>query len=403
MSELGRKLMKNQWTNFYTGYVLVKAYGKGTERLINALIRQKTHIWDIKRTGTDQLVFFIDVKEISKLRQAVRQTDCKVTFIKGRGGPFFLKKMLKNSGFIAGLFAFLLSIFILSNMIWGIEVYDAEPETEYEIRKELDKMGVRIGKIQFFLDDVEEIQRRLSERIEVLTWVGVELKGTTYHLRVVEKEQPEEIEEVSPQNLVAKKTAVITKMVIEKGQPTVSINDFVVKGQLLVSGVIGKDDYKQLVPATGMIYGETWYKAVVEVPLTTHFSVLNGDEYSKHYVGFGGVRIPVWGFKEPEYKAFEIDSTEKPLHFFQWTLPISYQVSTKRSKEEIVRKYSKDEAIQAAKKMAKGNVEKQISDEAEIIGEKVLHETIENGKVKLSIHYQVIENIAMGQSIIQGD
>ena len=28
---------------------------------------------------------------------------------------------------------------------------------------------------------------------------------------------------------------------------------------------------------------------------------------------------------------------------------------------------------------------------------------IDNGKVKLSIHYQVIEDIAIGQPIIQGD
>ena len=30
-------------------------------------------------------------------------------------------------------------------------------------------------------------------------------------------------------------------------------------------------------------------------------------------------------------------------------------------------------------------------------------ETIDNGKVTLSIHYQVIEDIAIGQPIIQGD
>ncbi|MDQ7864118.1 hypothetical protein RCO48_32715 [Peribacillus frigoritolerans] len=34
---------------------------------------------------------------------------------------------------------------------------------------------------------------------------------------------------------------------------------------------------------------------------------------------------------------------------------------------------------------------------------KILHESMENGKVKLSIHYQVIEDIAIGQPIIQGD
>ena len=40
---------------------------------------------------------------------------------------------------------------------------------------------------------------------------------------------------------------------------------------------------------------------------------------------------------------------------------------------------------------------------SEIIGEKILHEGIENGKVVLSIHYQVLENIGNERPIVQGD
>ena len=43
-----------------------------------------------------------------------------------------------------------------------------------------------------------------TNNIEEITWVGVELKGTTYHLQVVEKNEPEQTEYLSPQNLVAK-------------------------------------------------------------------------------------------------------------------------------------------------------------------------------------------------------
>ena len=74
-----------------------------------------------------------------------------------------------------------------------------------------------------------------------------------------------------------------------------------------------------------------------------------------------------------------------------------------RSKDDIVRNYTKEEAIKEGKKMARADLRKQLEDEDEIVGEKVLQESMENGKVKLSIHYQVIENIAVGQPIIQGD
>ena len=83
----------------------------------------------------------MDVADITKLRQIVRKSDCKVTFLQGKGLPFLWKRVLKNSGFLVGIVAFLLCIFVLSNMVWGIEVHNAKPETEHTIRKELRSNG----------------------------------------------------------------------------------------------------------------------------------------------------------------------------------------------------------------------------------------------------------------------
>ncbi len=65
--------------------------------------------------------------------------------------------------------------------------------------------------------------------------------------------------------------------------------------------------------------------------------------------------------------------------------------------------YTKDEAVKAAVKLARNNLQSGIGDEAVIEDEKILQEKIENGKVKVTIHFKVLENIAIGQPIIQGD
>lgn len=395
--------MKNQWTNFFTGYVKVKAYGKGTERLINHLTRRGIIVWNVSRLDGDTLVFHIELADLFKLRQIVRKSDCKVTFLRGNGLPFLWKRVLKNSGFLVGIIAFLLCIFILSNMVWGIQVHNAKPETEYMIRKELDRMGVKIGKLQFNIDDVDTIQRKLSDRIEVLTWVGVELKGTTFHFQVVEKQQPEKVEVTSPQNLVASKKAIVTQMFVEKGKSIVKVNDYVGKGQLLVSGIIGTEKEPEIVSAKGIVKGQTWYRATVTVPLKTKFAVYDGAEQTRHYLNIANISIPVWGFTKLDYLQYEEETTVRPLYFLQWELPVRLKERVWRSKEDVTREYTEKEAIAEGKKMARRDLEKKLIEDAEIIGEKILHESIDHGKVRLSIHYQVIEDIAVGQPIIQGD
>lgn len=385
------------------GYVKVKAFGKGTERFINQLTRRGMRVWEVKRVGDDVLVFHIQLADLSKLRQIVRKSECKVTFLQGKGIPFLRKRILKNSGFLVGMFAFLFCLFILSNMVWGIHIHNAKPETEHHIRKELDRMGVKVGRLQFRMDDVDAIQSALSDRIEELTWVGVELKGTIFHFQVVEKQQPKKVEDTSPQHLIATKKAIITQMYVEKGKSIVNVHDYVGKGQLLVSGIIGSEDKPEIIAAKGVIKGQTWYKVTVEVPLKTTFSVYDGKETTRYYLHVKGISLPVWGFSKMDFQEYEEDITVRPFYFLKWQLPVFYKERTWRSKQDITRVYTKKEAFVKGEEVAKRNLEKQLAADAEIIGEKILQETLDNGKVTLSIHYQVIEDIATGQPIIQGE
>lgn len=395
--------MKNQWIDFYSGIITVKVSGKGIERFINKLIRSNITIWNVKRHGTEAVIFNVKLRDIKHLRLAVRNSGCKIRFQRRIGLPFFIKKLIKNSGILIGAALFVMTILVLSNMVWGVEIKGANPATEYQIRKELDKMGIKTGKLQFFIEDVETIQRQLTNNIQVLTWVGVELKGTTYHLQVVEKNEPEKPELVGPQHLVAKKEAIITKIFVEDGKPLVNVNDHVIPGQLLVSGLIGKEGQTEQVSAKGEIKGETWYKSYVELPLNSTFQVYNGNEMRKYFIKIGDLSIPIWGFGKPKFTEYETEETIRTIHFLRWELPAAYVNSTFREREQVTRVYSHEEAIKRAKEIAIKDIKNNLTEDATIKGEKILHQAIVDGKVKLSIHFQIIENIAEGQPIIQGD
>jgi len=397
------EIMKNHWIEYLTGIITVKATGKGLERFLNKLLKNDIAIWRVKKHGPQAVTFQISLKKIHHFRRLVRGSGIKIEFQRRAGAPFLYKRLWKNSGFVMGLFLFLGLVLTLSNMVWGIEVKGANPATEYQIRKQLDKMDIKIGKFQFFAKELDEIQAELTNNIDAITWIGVELKGTTYHFQVVEKNEPKKKEEVGPQNLVATKKATIVSDFVESGTKQYTINEVVKKGQLLVSGTIGKEDNTKSVSAKGKVWGEVWYTTEVTVPLETTFQVFNGEEKQKFYIRLGKWDIPVWGFGKVEYKQFEKEENETNVKFFKWELPVKVVNETYREKEIVKRGYSGKEAVKKGKEDARKDIMKRIGEDGKIKEEKILQQDIKNGKVKLNIAFTTVENIAKAHPLTQGD
>lgn len=395
--------MKNQWVYFFTGSVTVKVTGKGLERFLNRLSRQGIYVWEVRRLDENSITFKLSLNKIHHFRRAIRKSGCSASFIDKHGFPFYIKRLIYNGGFLAGLATFFVLIFILSNMIWGIEIEGAEPKTEERIWKELDKLGVQIGSLQLLTDSAEEIQRTLTNNIPAITWVGVRVEGTVYKLQVVEKNQPKPEKETGPQHLVAAKKGIIVKMYVQEGQPMVAINDYVKKGQQLVSGEIGVEDRYSYIASKGEIIAETWYKSEVSIPLKKELTVLTGNEKNKHYLKFWKWDVPIWGYGNPKFEEYDQDLTTHPFKFLRWELPIRYKEINIHEVEKAKHELNQEEAVAAGIEIAKKDLLSKLGEEAKIVKENILHKEVENGKVKITIHFTVHEDIAKGQPIIQGD
>ncbi|SID12557.1 sporulation protein YqfD [Mycobacteroides abscessus subsp. abscessus] len=141
----------------------------------------------------------------------------------------------------------------------------------------------------------------------------------------------------------------------------------------------------------------------MKLPLKSTLQVFSGGEKRKYYFDIGNFSIPVWGFGKPEFSEYEIEENRKDIKFLKWTLPLGFTSRTMRESETVTRIYSNEEAFEVAKDLARKDIKNSLSEDAKIKGEKILHQSVENGKVFIAIHFQIIENIAEGQSIIQGD
>ncbi len=396
--------MKNQWIHYFTGYLTVEIRGTGAERFLNRCMREGIYIWNVKRLDESALAGKVGLEDVTRLRAAVRGSGCKLSFKSRHGLPFFMRRIYSNTGIAAGGLFFLLIFTLLSNMVWGIEIEGADPETEHHLRNVLHDNGIEKGSFHFNMPDNDEIQTLVMSKADNITWVGVRLNGTTYHLHVVQKEQPEESEKTGKHHLVAARKAVIRDVFVERGQAQVKVNDFVERGQLLVSGIIGSEEHNKVVGAKGDVLGETWYKSKVSIPLETDFDVLTGEQVKKWRLEAGRLSIPFWGFwKKPDFVQYDVETTTRPLYFFKMKLPFYITHTTIHETESVTRTYTEKQAVKKAILAAKDELMQKLDKEAIIKDEKVLQQGKQDGKVNVIIHFTVIEDIVREQTINQGD
>ncbi|WP_163539597.1 sporulation protein YqfD [Gracilibacillus sp. YIM 98692] len=401
--------------NWFTGALTIRVKGEYPELFFNLCVKNGMDVWDIVKEDRTTCKGKINIADLSKLRQVKRKTIYKISFVSKSGFPFLIKKLKYRKPLLFGFFLGLLFIFFLSNIVWRVEVEGLEEELERQVYTKLEDYGVYRGGFQWNIESPAEIQKKLLQDIPELLWVGVKKQGASYHLEGVEKITVDKEEELPPSHLVARKEGVIEKVYVSNGQPLVTENQVVQKGDILVSGYLvnqeaiteDEDEEKEQthkpVAAEGEVIAKVWYRSEIALPLEESYQVLSGNVMDKYYLRISRYLIPIWNWGKPEYSKFQLDTEERFLYFLKWKLPLSFIKQSISEKEEVTEKRTLEEAKQLALQQAKRNLKKEIPLDAEITKEKLLHEREENGKVKLTLYYTVLEDITKRQPINQGD
>ncbi|WP_053219129.1 sporulation protein YqfD [Virgibacillus senegalensis] len=408
--------MKYTQDTFFTGSVTIKVTGHHPELFFDRCTREGITVWNVKKINATQCIGNVRLSDISSIKRLRRQTIYKLSFVSRKGFPFLIQRVLRKKPFMAGLFLSILLVMFLSNIVWDVKVDNVPPEIEAKIIEKLDEYGIRSGALKFTIETPSDIQQRLLDDLPELLWVGVTEKGTTYQLEAVEKSIVEEPEKPGPRNLVAAKKGVIVDMFVAKGLPVVEVNDLVKPGQVLVSGNLNgnladeQEDgeekqakQEKLVAAEGKVIAETWYEVETTVPLKANYQTLTGESETKYQIHLGKLKIPIWGFKKVEYEHVYKEITSKPLYFLHWTLPISIVEEQWNEQAPFNEKRSRQTAREEAVKQASKQLHSELGKDAKIDFQKVLHERIESGKVKLTLYFKVEEDITKIQPISQGD
>ncbi|QHS22795.1 sporulation protein YqfD [Virgibacillus sp. MSP4-1] len=409
--------MKEKQGLFLKGYITLQVRGKKPELFLNRCMHEHIPMWDIRKLDEDTYEFKVYLNSLSIIRKIRRQMGFKISFKEKFGLPFWLAHLKIRKPLVIGILLGLFCIMVLSNMVWQVKIVGVSPEVEYKIQERLDDYGLKRGVFKFSFQSVDDIERTITNELKDVMWIGIEQKGTTYIVQGVENSQANEEQEKGPQHLVASKDGTILEMLIEKGDPQVSVYEKVQKGDILVSGLIregignedkesdGEDQESKQhgIHAEGSVIAETWYTTETTVPLNYQHQTLTGEKDQHYNLKIGNFALPIWEFIPPDYDDTHVEENEKPLYFLNYKLPFSIEQKTIHEKEKIRGKRSKHEAISEGIAQAKREIKRHTNHDAEIIDEEILHQSVENGKVKLELLFTVRENIAKPQPIDQGE
>lgn len=405
--------MKNFQTVLLTGYVTLIVQGNQLENFFKACNQEQVTLWNLERLSENTCVMNVKLKDVPVIKRIGQYYQYELQIKNEKGIPKLLKLLIRRKELMIAFLLSILFIFILSNLIWSVDIHGVSKETEQKITDRLHTYGVYPGGWTFMIDSPSLLQERLLNDIPELLWIGVERKGTSYTLEGVEHILVEEDEPLQPQHLIAKKNAVIHRMYVKNGLSQVKINDFVQKGDLLVSGKMTKTDEIddnndeiediEYVAAEAEITGKTWYEVDVTVPLEGTFEKITGDYEERKYLQIGSVKIPFTMFHKPSYRHYHVEKKENQPYFLSWQLPFVIGKTTFHQKVYDKIKRTDEEAKQMGIKQAIQELKQKLGPNIEILSENVLQETKENGKVNLTLFFTVAEDIVKKEPISQGD
>lgn len=175
---------------------------------------------------------------------------------------FFFRQMRRPSRILC-LFLSMLLWYGLSHTIFAITFKGDKEETKQLLATTLAEMGYVTP---FYGKDMQQMKAEVKKRLEnQIAWMEVSQTGSRYHIQFTTKEFAE-IETLGQDELIAQKDGVIEHFELQHGNKMVQINEFVHKGDVLVSNVlVDSKNTNQEVYVKGKVYAYTWREVHVEM------------------------------------------------------------------------------------------------------------------------------------------
>ena len=234
-------------------------------KLISKLEYMDVLVYDAKYNG-EYIYLLVSKESLERLEKYLVSYKFKV--VKKMGLGKLIDFWHDNKIWIVAVVLGLVLMFGLQNMIVKINIVHENQEIRDIIKDELDNYGIKVLSFKKSYAKLNKIRGEiLDKHPKTLDWMEFEVKGMVMTVRVEERKIVDIEENTKVCDVVASKNGVVSAVQVRAGEAKVNVNDYVRKGDILISGVIKhNEEVKRNVCADGEVYATTWYTVNIKVP-----------------------------------------------------------------------------------------------------------------------------------------
>lgn len=361
--------------------------GKNINNFIKRLNNNKINLLKISNLKYNEVTIVInkvDYEKLMKLKTIYEVTESDIY------GIIKVQKIIdKYKYFLTFLFLGFIFLIFLSNIIFNVEVISTDASMRNLLLNELEERGIKKYSFKKNYEEIKNIKGSILEKYkDQIEWLEIENVGTKYIVRVEDRIIFEEDEQLQNQNIVAKKSSIIKKIIAYKGNVIKELNEHVTKGEVIISGEIFlNEELKDTISAKGIVYGEVWYNVTVEYPYVYSEVRETGNTKNAYVLKILNKEIELSFNKYKQKYVDNLDIFRKDI------LPIKLMFQRQRETEVISYILNEEEAIEKAIDESINKMKSRLKENEEIIKYQVLSKEIKEDKVVVSVFFSVLENI----------
>ena len=316
--------MLTQIFSLIKGTYVMKVEGRYPERLLNIASSKGIFVYSVNKSQDGLLTFSVSKNAGDKLLSLV-PNDLTVQIQQKYGLPFFVKKYRQRIALFLLPAMFLLSSAVFSSFIWRVEIIGGESSLHSTVKQELKNNGVYVGAMKYKISQ-NDVKRNCILKINKLSWLWVDIKGTTAYVRLHQKTDVPETKKITePADVISLRNGVIESMQTYRGIPLACVGETVEKGQVIISGVLQSEN--ENIPiyfhhASGKVIARVWEEKTVNISKYTYDKTPTGRKKSVYGIKFKKNKLNFSINSGISYKEYDkIENKVKipflPIEFFR--------------------------------------------------------------------------------------